>query len=576
MIEGELRCEELSQYLDNIHAPKCVWISEDATAIIPKINYDPVTCQLVGIPLPIDKVTGCPKMLAYETKTQEEITEHMKKKKSTSVYVVMAQPLDERFPPFILQLWGIDNTFEAEDVSNRWDYTENELAKYGIVVAGFSSDADSRPLSVMSDRMIFGESDSKAAQDSIHIATKCRNRLLNLNVSLQMGTCKVSVEHLKSLIEKVPRSVHGLFLTDVCPHDRQNFRSFEKIVEPRVLNALEQNIAESQATIKYLKLCRDITSSYMDYNLNPIERVTRIWRSLYFCRIWREFIVKSKHYTLLRNFITLPVFKCIEINARNLLALIRKFRENGTPQFFIPPLYQSQTCEKVFRQFRSMGTMNFTKINFSILDFLYMVGRVEVQNEILHFKLFDKGIRFPKLEVDSRKTTFFDMPSDDEIENALKTALTSAIEDANVFDMYLDETVIQNYHLPRRTRSSECVEEEAEESEDEFLSENGAMQIDEMERSDDLSDIYQIDKNENKHFVEVTCDGVTKVLRKSSLVWLLSENNIKLSNDRLRRVQTRSQQKKPGISNKRNHPTDTQNEIHLAKQKKRTTPNNKS
>lgn len=54
VIEGQLRCAELSKYLDNLKTVKAVWIAEDATAIISKITYDPATNQLVGILLPLN------------------------------------------------------------------------------------------------------------------------------------------------------------------------------------------------------------------------------------------------------------------------------------------------------------------------------------------------------------------------------------------------------------------------------------------------------------------------------------------------------------------------------------------
>lgn len=239
MVEGDLRCEELSHYLENVGAPKVVWLSEDATAITPIINYDPVTDELVGLVLPTDGLTRCPILHSFEAKTANDIKEHMKKKKSTIMYAVMAQTIDERYPPFILQLYGSDNTFEAKDVLNRWQHTEKELAKYGIKIAGFSSDVDARLMTIMCHRTLFESCEAQTIQDTVHICTKFRNRLLNTVISLRMGTHKVSIEHLNMLIRKVPKDVHGLTLTDVCPNDRQNFKSFEKITTQRVFDALE-------------------------------------------------------------------------------------------------------------------------------------------------------------------------------------------------------------------------------------------------------------------------------------------------------------------------------------------------
>lgn len=54
VVEGELRCKELAKFLDDHKTKKDIWLSEDATAIVQKISYDPKTNQLVGIVLPFN------------------------------------------------------------------------------------------------------------------------------------------------------------------------------------------------------------------------------------------------------------------------------------------------------------------------------------------------------------------------------------------------------------------------------------------------------------------------------------------------------------------------------------------
>lgn len=62
--EGELRCAELLAYLERLKTEKTVWLAEDATAIVPKINYDPKTNRLVGLLLPLNN-NGCPITFRY-------------------------------------------------------------------------------------------------------------------------------------------------------------------------------------------------------------------------------------------------------------------------------------------------------------------------------------------------------------------------------------------------------------------------------------------------------------------------------------------------------------------------------
>lgn len=53
--EGELRCKELLEYLNKMGVEKKVWLSEDATAITPKLTYDSKANQIVGLLLPLNR-----------------------------------------------------------------------------------------------------------------------------------------------------------------------------------------------------------------------------------------------------------------------------------------------------------------------------------------------------------------------------------------------------------------------------------------------------------------------------------------------------------------------------------------
>lgn len=129
IIEGQIRAKELATYLDRMKVSKQVWLSEDATVITSKVTYDPHTNQLVGLVLPIDEITGCPKPFTYLALDAEVIKQHLMESKATLVYVVMAQPIDEKAPPFLLQMFGTNNRFDTTDVLKRWRHTQMELNK---------------------------------------------------------------------------------------------------------------------------------------------------------------------------------------------------------------------------------------------------------------------------------------------------------------------------------------------------------------------------------------------------------------------------------------------------------------
>lgn len=108
---------------------KIIFLSEDATRITQRVERDPRTNQMVGLVLPIDQHTGMPKSLSYLARNCKEIESNMRKPQSDSVYVVMAQPLALNVPPFVLQLFGSNNTFKTSDVLRRWEHTVNELKR---------------------------------------------------------------------------------------------------------------------------------------------------------------------------------------------------------------------------------------------------------------------------------------------------------------------------------------------------------------------------------------------------------------------------------------------------------------
>lgn len=160
------------------------------------------------------------------------------------------------------------------------------------------------------------ENEYVAIQDTVHIGNKLRNR--TLNEDLQMGSAKVTVTHLDSLVKNMQKSVHGLSQTEIRPMDRMNFTSFEKIIKKRVLDALKENIPNSEGTVKYLELCSKVTSCFLETDLKPLERISRMWYAVFILRIWRQFILSSK-YDLQNSFISSNAYTCIEINARNLI-----------------------------------------------------------------------------------------------------------------------------------------------------------------------------------------------------------------------------------------------------------------
>lgn len=417
--------------------------------------------------------------------------------------------------------------------------------RYGIEVAGFSSDGDGRLLNSMRynskfdshvTNQWFDVNDSIICyfQDIVHIGTKLRNRLLKLTTTLLIGNKIASVAYLKILINSVPKSIHGLVYTDICPQDRQNYSSLVKIMQPNVRAALSDFVMDSEGIIEYIRICDEITSSLYDENLSPLERVYRIWRSTFFLRAWRI----NASNLLSEHFITKNTYCCIELNAKNLIILIQKFRDAGLKECFLPTIFNSQSCEGFFRQVRSMGTMNFTRTNFTILQMIHLIGRVEMMNDIMYFKLNGVDVRFPRNEISKARTNHFELPSDLEIQNTVQRALDDALKDTTNFGITVTKQDIENCKLanvkvdfnPRNNGNA------AEENINLGLAVESEI---DMNQFQNLKGRLSVGNDKSNSYLNVGAEDAPKLIRKSTIMWSLSDASEKLSSDRLQRVQNK-------------------------------------
>lgn len=76
IIEGVFRYEELLLYLEERNLPLIVSLSEDATRIVGRIQYDARSNQIVGFVLPINEVNGLPIPFTFKARSAEEIASH--------------------------------------------------------------------------------------------------------------------------------------------------------------------------------------------------------------------------------------------------------------------------------------------------------------------------------------------------------------------------------------------------------------------------------------------------------------------------------------------------------------------
>lgn len=571
--EGILRCHELKIYLTEHGADLCVNLSEDATRTIGRVQHDSRTNQLVGFVLPLGDENGMPIPFQYPATNASEIINHFSGKNDISSFlnVVMAQPIDPNIPAFCLLIFGSNNKYTSHDVRNRWKYIVNELAKVNIKVLTISSDSDPKFNATMRELSKLGSNSSQFPewfscgetylypfyiQDMIHIATKLRNWLLRTFLDLKLlpfGNFFIRVEHLFDLLRKVSKDKHLLTPSTLNPTDRQNFKSVKLMCDPRVIKCLRDNVPGSEATIQFLQMIRNIIDSYMDRDLSPIQRIRQIWFSIFLIRIWRQFIVSSKNYNLKDHFLTANCYSCVELNAHALVLSILHLRNENKAEWFLPHLFESQPCESIFRQFRSLSSVNSTVVNCTTKEAISRISKIHFQNKITHTT--SSQFKYPRLKKDTeKKRAFFKLPSKEEIIHEIELCQKAAIITAEKFGLIDKKHKTQNNYVckvkpykPKQQHTKQIIGSPIK-----YIRKFQMKDLKNIQLKDWTGKMKQNIIDKSSLYTEVTCrNGKTVLVKKSSLCWLLNPDQRKLSSDRLRRVRF-SAERKQKLNRKRN------------------------
>lgn len=256
--EGELQFDGLASHLTKHKAPFVVSISEDATRIISRVEYDRESNRMVGFILSCDD-TGMALVDSFLATTFETIEECFKTQQMSKLaYVYVAQCVLPGIPPFCLGCVGINNVFTATDVLKRWVYIHSQCQNRSIRIISFGADGDSRLLRAMKiscqfkippcEIPLYNSSPSFMnegvdvpkewtwfwlqkpssllyVQDYIHVAVKLKARLLKPSVVIPMGKYLAGSHHLHIVVDTYSKDQHGIRQKDLDHKDRQNFEA---------------------------------------------------------------------------------------------------------------------------------------------------------------------------------------------------------------------------------------------------------------------------------------------------------------------------------------------------------------
>jgi len=88
-------------------------------------------------------------------------------------------------------------------------------------------------------------------QDTTHIGTKLRTRILKPAIVLPLGRYSASVAHLHFLVNNFSKDKHLLTKSDLNSVDKMNYRAAEKMCSNEVINLLK-SIPDTGGTAAYL------------------------------------------------------------------------------------------------------------------------------------------------------------------------------------------------------------------------------------------------------------------------------------------------------------------------------------
>lgn len=377
----------------------------------------------------------------------------------------------------------------------------------------------------------------------------------------------VQIGHLHQLREQFGKDRHRLTATTLNPKDRQNYESVLKICSTNVIDMLKVNVPNSNGTVMYLKLLRNFIDSFMDIELSPIERVHKLWYSIFVIRIWRIHLRREK-LSVNDCCLTIYCYVCLELNAHSLVKTLLYLNSQNLPQLFMPWLYNSQSCENFYRLVRSLTTVFARAANCSVKDILQRIHKIQLLEDISNdshtsFE-FPRRMHSTNLSVPKKVV----LPARCEISEMIEHSKTEAIKDAieigllNGNDENDEHLELKCDILPLNSDSRIKTVKKIKKVRKVRGKPRRLGKIrmfKKMNHRNDylkplsctLSDLVSISlknfsyKFEDKHvdvsssYVEIFGCKNRMIVKKSSLIWLMRKDPCKLSSDRLERVKAR-------------------------------------
>lgn len=553
IIEGELRCDELLAYLKERNLPPCVCISEDATRVINRVQYDAKSNQLVGFVLPMDH-NGLSIPFSFKARSALEIANHFSNGNPIASFMnaIIAEPFGGA-PSFCLSVFGTDSKYTTKQITKRWRFITAELNSRNITVLTIGSDSDPKnnaamrnlsnlgikSTSILQDVQWFSCGNSLVCpiyvQDTPHNVTKLRNWFLkSRSDKIPIGNkFVIDVNHLQYLIDTESKDKHFLTKTTLNPVDRQNYKSALRMCDQRVIDLLKQRVHNCDATVKFLEIMQNINAAYEDKTLSPKQRIQKMWYSIFILRVWRQYIYRTKGLTLKNHFLTANCYSCLELNAHSMILLILFLKEIDKPHLFLPKMFSSQACESFFRQIRSVSTVYSTVTNCTTKEFLERIQKIQVSNNIT---VSASQFEFPRSSHSNNSSdNSFALPGEVEIIEIIEECKERAIFDA--IEIGLLKEPVPDINCPLFPfEPTNAVQKQMQSMKiGDDPQEPTTFNLKKLNLRNYAKKIDQREIRETSPYVEIIGSRKLLVYKKTAICWYFTKEPVKLSSDRIQR-----------------------------------------
>lgn len=247
---------------------------------------------------------------------------------------------------------------------------------------------------------------------------RCQERVWSLTSNvLSIGTEVACRGHLiEVLLKRFPKGKHGLTQQAIDNKDKQNYGSIELLIQPGVAECLNELIvSRSSGTVIYQSMMRDIGDCLFDKLICPLDRLYKIWKAIFFRRIWRKWLSMTEN----DHFITNNAYLCIQLNGHMLTNLVHNVA-NGTFPYSHPNLYEYGYA--VLRHVRNFFVLRSTTPTFSTIanfSFKGILGKIHKLQFISSCKAYET-IPFPRLQrrifqVKNESARMFEIPAQESI-----------------------------------------------------------------------------------------------------------------------------------------------------------------